>query len=221
MTPDLPAYGLWPLVVMNVLVFALFALGFTRPRTRRDWRSFGVFTAFLVALFAEMYGFPLTLYLLSSWFGPQFGLPGAFTHDGGHLLNALIGWRGDPHVSPPHLLSSLLIGGGFWLVAWAWAVLYRAQQQRGLARSGPYAWMRHPQYAGFVLILTGFLVQWPTLLTLLMYPVLVVMYRRLARLEEAEARRSLGRAYAEYADHTPAFLPRWGGHARRTPGHPV
>jgi protein-S-isoprenylcysteine O-methyltransferase Ste14 len=201
-------YGLWSLVVLNSAVFVLFAYSFAKPRSARDWRSFGAFSAFLVALFAEMYGFPLTIYLLSGWLGQRFPELDLFTHDTGHLWHTLLGWEGNPHFDPLHLASYALIGGGFWSVSAAWPVLLRAQQQGQLATTGPYARVRHPQYAGFVLILLGFLFQWPTLLTLGMFPILVWMYLRLARREEAEARSQFGEAYALYAARTPAFVPR-------------
>ena len=209
-TDEVPAYGLWPLVAINAAVFIIFAFSFTRPRTGRDWRSFGAFSAFLVALFTEMYGFPLTIYLLSGWLGRL--SPGAdlLSHNSGHLWETLLGDTGDPHLSPLHLLSNVLIGGGFILLGAAWRVLYAAQREHRLATTGPYARLRHPQYAGFVLIMLGFLLQWPTILTLLMFPVLVTMYARLARREEREALAAFGDAYADYAAVTPAFLPRLG-----------
>jgi protein-S-isoprenylcysteine O-methyltransferase Ste14 len=203
-----PAYGLWSLVVINIAVFAIFAFSFARPRTARDWRSFGAFTAFLVALFTEMYGFPLTIYLLSGWLQRRYPGLDLLTHDTGHLWETLLGWRGDPHLNPLHLLSSVLIGGGFVLLATAWRVLFAAQQARQLATAGPYAYVRHPQYAGFILIMLGFLLQWPTLLTLLMFPILVWMYVRLARREEREVRAEFGEAYIRYAAATPVFFPR-------------
>jgi protein-S-isoprenylcysteine O-methyltransferase Ste14 len=130
------------------------------------------------------------------------------SHNAGHLWSTLLGGKGDPHFSPPHLLSDLLIGGGFFLVGWAWRVLHRAQRERRVAASGPYARMRHPQYAGFMLIMLGFLFQWPTLPTILMFPVLVIMYARLARREEMEALKEFGEEYARYAKDVPAFVPR-------------
>lgn len=208
MNAEMPAYGLWPLVIVNTAVFLIFAFSFARPRSGRDWRSFGAFSAFLVALFTEMYGFPLTIYLLSGWLGSRYPGLDLFGHNAGHLWPTLLGWQGDPHFSPFHLLSYLLIGGGFVLLSAAWKVLYRAQRDGQLATTGPYAYLRHPQYAAFVLILLGFLFQWPTLLTLLMFPILVAMYARLARHEEAEALAQFGEAYVEYAAHTPAFIPR-------------
>jgi protein-S-isoprenylcysteine O-methyltransferase Ste14 len=54
----------------------------------------------------------------------------------------------------------------------------------------------------------GFLLQWPTLPTLVMFPILVVMYIRLARREEHEALAEFGEPYAHYAANTPAFCPR-------------
>src|SRR2546428_9720193 len=113
---EVQAYGLWPLVVINALVFIIFAFSFTHPRTARDWRSFGAFSAFLVALFAEMYGFPLTLYLLSGWLGSRYPGLTLFSHEAGHLWHTLLGWQGDPHSDPLHILSNLLIAGGFILL---------------------------------------------------------------------------------------------------------
>jgi len=212
-----PAYGLWLLVLINSAVFLIFAFSFTHPRTGRDWRSFGAFAGFLIALFTEMYGFPLTLYLLAGWLGSRYPWLDLFSHEAGHLWQTLLGWQGDPHFNPMHLLSNLFIFGGFIVLASAWRVLHAAQQAGQLATTGPYAYLRHPQYAGFVLIMFGFLLQWPTLLTLVMFPILVVMYVRLARREEREVLKEFGETYARYAANTPAFFPRLGRAARQKP----
>ena len=202
-----PAYGLWGLALVNAAVFIFFALSFAKPRTDRDWRSFGAFSAFIVALFAEMYGFPLTIYLLSGWLQTRFPGIDFLSHDAGHLLETLLGWRVNPHFGPFHLASNVLIAAGFILLYRGWQVLYAAQRAGRLATEGPYERIRHPQYAGFVLILFGFLLQWPTLLTLAMFPVLVFMYVRLARFEEREALQRFGDEYRRYAARTPAFFP--------------
>ncbi|MBI5612216.1 MAG: isoprenylcysteine carboxylmethyltransferase family protein [Gammaproteobacteria bacterium] len=205
---ETPAYGLWSLVVINSAVFIIFLYSFAKPRTTRDWRSFGALSAFIVALFTEMYGFPLTIYLLSGWLQSRYPNVNWLTHDAGHLLEMLFGWKANPHFGPFHLLSFALIGGGFWLLAAAWKVLYAAQQAHVLAAAGPYARIRHPQYLAFVLIMFGFLVQWPTILTIAMFPVLVYMYVRLARREEREVAAEFGVEYERYAAHVPAFIPR-------------
>jgi protein-S-isoprenylcysteine O-methyltransferase Ste14 len=208
MSEPMPAYGLWALVVINSAVFIIFAFSFFKPQTKRDWRSFGAFSAFIVALFTEMYGFPLTIYLLFGWLQSRYPKIDWLSHDAGHLPEMLFGWKANPHLGPFHLLSFAFIGGGFVLIANAWRVLYEAQRQGALATTGPYAFVRHPQYAGFILVMFGFLLQWPTLLTLVMFPVLVWMYIRLARSEEREAEAEFGQAYAHYAARTPAWLPR-------------
>ena len=209
MSGDIPAYGLWLLVFINSAVFILFAFSFFKPATARDWRSFGAFSAFIVALFVEMYGFPLTLYLIAGWMGSRFPQLDPLSHDAGHLWPALFGWSMDPHWSPFHLLSFLFIGGGFFLIAKAWHVLYTAQRAGELATSGPYAHVRHPQYAGFALIIIGFFLQCPTLVTGLMLPVLLAMYWRLAKREEREVEAQFGEAYRRYAEQVPAFIPRF------------
>jgi protein-S-isoprenylcysteine O-methyltransferase Ste14 len=208
MTPDsTPAYGLWPLVIINTLVFIIFAFSFFKPRTARDWRSFGAFSAFLLALFTEMYGFPLTIYLLSGWLMRLYPGVDLFAHNNGHLWETLLGTQGDPHLNALHLLSDVLIFGGLMLLAMAWRVLYAAQVNQSLAVSGPYHYIRHPQYVGFIVIMVGFLLQWPTLITLALFPVLVTMYVRLARREERESMAVFGDAYTRYMARTPAFVP--------------
>ena len=203
-----PAYGLWSLVIINSAVFIFFAYSFFKPQTKRDWRSFGAFSSFLVALFAEMYGFPLTIYFLSGWLQSRYPQVNWLSHDAGHLLEELFGWRANPHFGPFHIMSFVFIGGGFWLISAGWKVLYEAQRRHALVTTGIYSYMRHPQYVGFVLVMFGFLLQWPTILTLAMFPVLVFMYVRLAHTEEREAIAEFGVAYERYRRNVPAFVPK-------------
>jgi protein-S-isoprenylcysteine O-methyltransferase Ste14 len=212
---DTSAYGLWGLAVINSVVFILFAFSFFKPRTGRDWRSFGAFSAFIVALFAEMYGFPLTIYFLSGWLQSRYPGVDWFSHDAGHLLETLFGWKTNPHFGPFHVVSFVFIGAGFWLIASGWRVLYEAQRSRCLATTGPYAYVRHPQYLGFVLVMFGFLLQWPTLLTLTMFPVLTVMYACLARQEERNTLQQFGDEYCRYMVSVPAFIPKLAAASQR------
>lgn len=201
------AYGLWMLVVFNAAIFIMFAYSFFKPQTGRDWRTFSAYAAFVVALFAEMYGFPLSIYLMSGWLQTRYPDLDLLSHNSGHLWSTLLGETGDPHVGLLHLISYALLGGGFYLLSKAWHVLYQAQRAHQLADAGPYAKIRHPQYVAFVLILLGFLFQWPTILTLVMFPVLVVMYGRLAKQEEKEMADQFGQPYLDYLNKTPRFIP--------------
>ena len=203
------AYGLWSLVIINSLVFIIFAFSFAKPQSKRDWRSLGVFSAFVLALFTEMYGFPLTIYLLSGWLVENYPQIDLYSHESGHLWHTLLGLGGNAHFDVLHILSNILIVAGFWLLASSWKVLYQAIQDHDLAISGPYSRLRHPQYLAFIIIMFGFLLQWPTLPTLVMFPILVYVYVRLARSEERDALKEFGQRYANYMESTPAFIPRF------------
>lgn len=213
------AYGLWSLVILNSAIFIIFAFSFTKPQTSRDWRSLGAFSAFVVALFTEMYGFPLTIYLFSGWLQSKFPGTDIFSHESGHLWNTLFGWNINPHFDPLHIVSNLVIFGGFILLASAWRVLHAAQQKHELAVEGIYARMRHPQYVAFVMIMFGFLLQWPTLPTVIMFPILVYIYVRLARREEQIAIDEFGDRYRDYMTVTPAFFPTWRNTSNGAAGH--
>lgn len=213
MSHDPPGYGLWMLVILNSAIFLMFAFSFFKPQTGRDWRTFGAFAAFVVALFVEMYGFPLTIYLLSGWLQTRFPGLDLISHNSGHLWSTLLGEKGDPHFGVPHIASYLFLGLGFYLLSAAWNVLYQAQRANRLATTGPYARVRHPQYIAFVMILLSFLLQWPTLLTLVMFPILVAMYGHLAVTEEREMRERFRAEFDAYAARTPRFVPALGGRA--------
>ncbi|MHB8442419.1 MAG: methyltransferase family protein [Candidatus Tyrphobacter sp.] len=201
------SYGLWLLVAFNSIIFIAFAFSFTKPKSPRDWRSFTGFSAFIVALFTEMYGFPLTIYFLSGWLQRRYPGIDVLSHDTGHLWHTLFRMPGNPHLDPFHIISNVLIFAGFWLLSSAWSVLYAAQREHRIAVAGPYAYIRHPQYVAFVIIMGAFLLQWPTFLTLLMFPFLVWMYARLAKIEERESLNEFGSEYAHYMETVPAFIP--------------
>lgn len=203
------SYGLWSLVILNSAIFIFFAFSFAKPQTKTDWRSFGAFSAFLVALFTEMYGFPLTIYLLSGWLQTNYPDINWLAHDSGHLLEMIFGWKGNPHFGPFHILSFVFIGGGFWILSAAWAVLYKAQREGKMAVTGLYGKVRHPQYIGFIAIMFGFLLQWPTIPTLVLFPILTYMYIRLAKKEERDSKERFTKAWDDYAARVPAFIPKF------------
>lgn len=201
-----PSYGLWSLVIINSLIFVFFAFSFFKPRTKTDWRTFGGFSAFIVALMIEMYGFPLTIFMLSGWLAKRYPQIDFFSHDNGHLLHAIFGLKGNPHFDVLHVLSIVLIGAGFYLLSTSWRVLYLAQKVKTLAVTGPYHYIRHPQYVAFTLIMLGFLFQWPTIPTLIMFPILVYTYVRLGHREEQAVEREFGDKYRQYAAGTPRYF---------------
>jgi len=203
------SYGLWGLVVLNSLIFIIFAFSFAKPQTKTDWRSFSAFSAFIVALFTEMYGFPLTIYLMSGWLAEKYPGVDFLSHENGHLWHTIMGFEGNAHFDPMHIASFVFIGGGFWILSAAWKVLYEAQKAGKLAVTGLYAKIRHPQYIGFIAIMFGFLLQWPTIPTLVLFPILTYMYLRLAKKEEQDSRERFSKAWDGYAAHVPAFIPKF------------
>lgn len=200
------AYGMWSVVVINIAIFIFFALSFLRPKQRWEWRSMGVFSAFIIALFTEMYGFPLTIYILTSILGSNYPVTNPLSHLNGNLWAVFLG--GSIYVSA--LL--MLVGGaamiaGLIIMGKAWRQIYQAKGE--LVISGLYRRLRHPQYSGLFLILMGFFLQWPTLISIAMLPILVVMYYRLARREEREMESRFGSQYIAYKQGVPMFWPRW------------
>ena len=199
------AYGNWSLVIISILLVFFFVSKYIPVRTRLEKRSGGVLAAFIVALFTEMYGFPLTIYFLSS----RFGIEVPFTHTYGHLfayfltylgLDILYGW------ALVMIISNVMIVIGIIWISRGWEQVYRSGGE--LVTTGIYTRMRHPQYSGIILAAAGFLIQWPTLLTLILFPFVVTMYYRLAMREERDVEEKFKAEYPDYRKHVPAFVPK-------------
>lgn len=201
-------YGFWTLAVFNIGLFAFFAISYMRPRSKLDWRGFQSFMAFIIALFTEMYGFPLTIYALSGWLTKQYPEVDLLAHGSGHLWETLLGYQGPYYLSPGFYISHIFIWGGVILLARTWKVLHQAQKEKRIAKEGLYAHLRHPQYLIFILIMFGFLINWPTIPTLVMFPVLCLTYLSLAKREEKDSIKAFGEEYLTYRAEVPAFIPR-------------
>ncbi|PKM52223.1 MAG: isoprenylcysteine carboxyl methyltransferase [Firmicutes bacterium HGW-Firmicutes-7] len=197
-------YGLWLIVLINIVIFGLFAYSAFKPTTKRDWRTLGAFFAFIVALFSEMFGYPLTIYILTSIFGKRYPVLDPLSHANGHLWVTLAGGSKVLYYIL-HPLSNILIFGGLIIITIGWKGIHSAQGE--LVTTGIYRFVRHPQYSGFVLMIVGFLIQWPTIVTMLMAPILLIMYTKLAKKEEKNVRAFFGERYEEYSKRVPAFIP--------------
>lgn len=199
------AYGMWPAAAISIGIFIFFTLSYLKPKKRREWRSMGTFSAFTVALFTEMYGFPLTIYILTSTLGSRYPVLNPFTHINGHLWVALAGGSTSVWVLVM-IVSNAAMFGGLVVMGKAWKQIHKANG--GLVTSGLYGRVRHPQYFALFLITVGMLIQWPTIVTAAMWPILMFMYYRLARREEKEMEKHFGEEYMLYKHQVPMFLPR-------------
>lgn len=195
-------YHQWPLVAAYILILGIFLNGILRPRRRSEWRSAGVAQAFIIALYAEMYGLPLTMYLVA-WLTGRTEF--AQDHFHGHAWAFLLGW-GDTGAIGFDIVGQLLIVCGAALALAGWRQVHRGRGT--LVTCGLYRFVRHPQYTGFFLFLLGSVLNWPTLPTLVMLPVLLWVYYWLARTEEAEAEAAFGEDYRDYLQRSGMFFPR-------------
>jgi len=197
------AYGHWGLAVTLILISLFFILRYIPMRTGPSKRSGGAFIAFIVALFTEMYGFPLTIYFLTHYFGLKIPLG----HISGHLLGDLITYLGLGNGwLIVMVVSNVLLIVGIWLVSAGWERIYKSEGK--LVTDGVYAHMRHPQYTGIYIVTLAFMIQWPTLTTLILWPFVILMYYRLARREEREVLAKFPEEYRAYMERTPMFFPK-------------
>lgn len=201
-------YGHWGWVAMLVAFASWVSYRFVAPKHWREWAGAGLVQAFIIALYAEMYGFPLTIYLLTGFLGVDLPLTG-YT---GHLWATLLGY-GLAGAAVEMLLGGAFVALGLALLICGWIQVYAASKQCLLATQGLYGVVRHPQYTGIMLAVFGQVVHWPTIITLALFPLIIFAYIRLARSEEAQLLARFGNAYLTYRQRVPKFLPRmadWG-----------
>ena len=192
----------WPYAILMIAVVSWALYRFLAPASWRDWAGAGLVQAFIIALYAEMYGFPLTIYFLTSVLPVDIPL----IHESGHLWATLLGY-GRIGAGIEMALGYAFVIAGVLMIIKGWTKVYFARGQ--LLTDGVYGLVRHPQYAGIFLAVFGQLVHWPTIPTLALAPVIVLIYVHLARREEARLIERFGDAYLSYRKRVPMFFPRW------------
>lgn len=198
---ELSSYSHWGMAIFMIAFSSLFVFSFI-PLRKRNWKALGITEAFIIALYTEMYGLPLTIYFLSGFLGIR--LPSL--HLKGHLWATLLG-LGEGGAIAEMLIGDFVSLLGAGLIIAGWRKIYKARSE-DLVTSGAYSRIRHPQYTGIILAAVGTFIHWPTLPTLLMLPILITSYYHLAKKEEEEMERKFGEAYQEYKKRVPMFLPK-------------
>jgi protein-S-isoprenylcysteine O-methyltransferase Ste14 len=196
--------GTWIITILMVIVVSWIVFKYLVPGNFKEWRNFGLIQAFIIALYAEMYGFPLTIYILTSFF--DFDIP--WLHVKGHLWSSLFGW-GDDMAMVEMIVGYAFVFLGISLIVKGWKQIYRARKKNELVTDGIYGYMRHPQYTGIYLAIFGQLIHWPTIPTLVLFPLIVFAYYALARREEKVMIESFGDEYRAYVTKVPMFFPKW------------
>jgi methanethiol S-methyltransferase len=198
--------GTWGLAAIVIVVVSWLMYRYLAPLSWKEWARAGVVQAFIIAFYAEMYGFPLTIYFLARFFGLDVSWA-----EGGNLWAQLLG------TPLAHLVAMVLgytmVFSGATLVAEGWRKVHRARREGKLVTDGVYARIRHPQYTGlFVIVFGEGIVHWPTIFSLIAFPVIVVAYTVLARKEERRMLAEFGDEYRDYQRRVPMFIPRsWSG----------
>jgi protein-S-isoprenylcysteine O-methyltransferase Ste14 len=202
---DLVAHsGAWALAALMIVAASWLIYRYLAPKTWREWASAGLVQAFIIALYAEMYGFPLTIYLLVRFFGLDKRNLNA------NLWSTLLG-MGETGMVISMVLGYILLFVGIGLFIQGWRELYRARQQNRLATDGLYALVRHPQYSGLFIGLFGEgVVHWPTVFSVTVFPIIVIAYTLLARREEKRVIEEFGEEYRAYRQRVPMFFPHMG-----------
>lgn len=184
------------IVVASWVFYRYFA-----PKSWHEWAGAGIVQAFIIALYAEMYGFPLTIYLLVRFFGLDRTVLNA------NLWSTLLG-MGETGMLVSMVIGYAMLFIGIGLFAEGWRKLYRAHKESRLATDGLYGFVRHPQYTGLFIGLFGEgVVHWPTVFSVVLFPVIVIVYTLLAHREEKQMLEKFGEDYRMYKERTPMFFP--------------
>lgn len=197
--------GFWQLSIIMVVIASWILYRYVAPKGWREWSRAGLVQAFIIALYAEMYGFPLTIYLLTGWLG----LDIPWVHESGHLWATLFGW-GVLGTMVEMLVGYALVFAGISILIESWREVYVATKEGKLATDKLYAVVRHPQYTGIFLAVFGQLIHWPTVPTLALFPVIVWAYYRLSLREEHKMIQEFGSSYESYQRNVPMFFPKKG-----------
>jgi len=203
-----PLAGHWALTLIMIVIGTWIVIKYLAPKSWKEWRNIGVIQAFIIALYVEMYGFPLTIYLLTNFLG--LNIP--WLHIKGHLWTALFD-MGETATMIEMFMGLGIVLMGISLIVRGWQLVYSAQQEDKLVTEGIYSYVRHPQYTGIFLALFGQLIHWPTLPTLVLFPFIVWMYYHLAKKEEKAMLDKFVREYETYMQHVPMYFPKfanWG-----------
>lgn len=204
MNEDITHSSIWGVAAIMIVLASWVLYRYLAPKTWREWAGAGLVQAFIIALYAEMYGFPLTIYLIVRFFGLDSANVTA------NLWSTLLG-MGELGMLISMLLGYALLFVGIGLFIQGWRELYRARQQNRLVTTGLYSLVRHPQYTGLFIGLFGEgVVHWPTLFSVALFPVIVLAYGLLARREEKQVLAQFGEEYRAYQRRVPMFVPRFG-----------